>query len=46
MSHAPVSPLAEEIVRSYDLASTHLGMLQAFEDWVHLPDPATSVTVD
>ena len=40
VSHAQVSPLTPEVVRSYDLSATHLGMLQAFEDWVHLPDPA------
>ncbi|WP_299931006.1 nucleoside-diphosphate sugar epimerase/dehydratase [uncultured Nocardioides sp.] len=40
VSHAEVSPLAADVVRSFDLESTHLGMLQAFEDWVHLPDPA------
>lgn len=38
VSHAGVSPLAADVVRSFDLESTHLGMLQAFEDWVHLPD--------
>lgn len=45
VSHAPVSPLADNIVRSYDMdSSTHLGLLQAFEDWVHLPDPVASYT--
>ncbi|WP_159083712.1 polysaccharide biosynthesis protein [Nocardioides terrigena] len=43
VSHAPVSPLAEGVVRSYKLdTSTHLGLRQAFEDWVHLPDPVAS----
>ena len=39
ISHASVSPLSPDVVREYDLRVTHLGMLQAFEDWVHLPDP-------
>jgi FlaA1/EpsC-like NDP-sugar epimerase len=39
VSHAEVSPLSLDVVRAYDLWSTHLGMLQTFEDWVHLPDP-------
>jgi hypothetical protein len=25
-------------VRSFDLRTPHLGLLQAFEDWVRLPD--------
>jgi FlaA1/EpsC-like NDP-sugar epimerase len=43
VSHAEVSPLSADVVRSFDLGATHLGMLQAFEDWVHLPDPAASM---
>lgn len=39
ISHAHVSPLSPEVVASYDLNATHLGMRQAFEDWVRLPDP-------
>jgi len=46
VSHAEVSPLSEDVVRSHDLRSTHLGMLQAFEDWVQLPDPKASVFHD
>jgi FlaA1/EpsC-like NDP-sugar epimerase len=38
VSHARVNPLAADVVRSFDLGSTHLGMLRAFEDWVRLPD--------
>ena len=38
VSHAPVSPLSLEIVQTYDLHATHLGLLQSFEDWVRLPD--------
>ena len=40
VSHAQVSPLSPEVVQSFDLDATHLGMLQAFEDWVQLPDPS------
>ena len=43
VSHAEVSPLSPDVVRAYDLGSTHLGMLQTFEDWVHLPDPVASL---
>lgn len=39
VSHAEVTPLSVDVVRAHDLHGTHLGMLQAFEDWVHLPDP-------
>jgi len=39
VSHAEVAPLSVDVVRAHDLHGTHLGMLQAFEDWVHLPDP-------
>ena len=36
VSHAQVSPLSQDEVRSFDLTSAHhLGLLQAFEDWVH-----------
>ncbi len=42
VSHAPVTPLSADVVNAYDLDSTHLGMLQAFEDWVHLPDPSAA----
>lgn len=42
ISHAHVSPLSPSVVRSYDLDATHLGMRQAFEDWVRLPDPMDS----
>jgi FlaA1/EpsC-like NDP-sugar epimerase len=36
VSHAQVSPLAQDEVRSFDLDSAHhLGLLQAFEEWVH-----------
>ena len=38
-SHAEVSPLAPDVVRYFPLGATHLGMLQAFRDWAHLPDP-------
>ncbi len=40
VSHANVAPLSVDVVRAHDLRGTHLGMLQAFEDWVHLPDPS------
>ncbi|WP_157558854.1 polysaccharide biosynthesis protein [Nocardioides sp. Soil774] len=43
VAHAAVSPLSVNVVRSFDLDVTHLGMLQAFDDWVHLPDPAASL---
>jgi FlaA1/EpsC-like NDP-sugar epimerase len=39
VSHAHVEPLSLDVVRSFDLGSHHLGLLQAFEDWVHLSDP-------
>jgi FlaA1/EpsC-like NDP-sugar epimerase len=39
VSHAHVDPLSVDVVRSFDLGSHHLGLLQAFEDWVHLSDP-------
>ena len=39
VSHAEVEPLTVDVVRSYGLQGTHFGMFQAFEDWVHLPDP-------
>lgn len=42
ISHAPVPPLSPDVVLAYDLTSTHLGMLQAFEDWVQLPDPSAT----
>ncbi|WP_084623142.1 polysaccharide biosynthesis protein [Nocardioides sp. CF8] len=42
VSHAPVSPLSPAVVRGYDLGSNDLGMLQAFEDWVSLPDPSAA----
>ncbi|MCW2738302.1 MAG: polysaccharide biosynthesis protein CapD [Nocardioides sp.] len=35
VSHAHVEPLSVDVVRSFDLGSHHLGLLQAFEDWVH-----------
>jgi FlaA1/EpsC-like NDP-sugar epimerase len=35
VSHARVEPLSVEVVRSFDLGAHHLGLLQAFEDWVH-----------
>jgi FlaA1/EpsC-like NDP-sugar epimerase len=38
VTHAPVAPLSPEVVRSFDLGTPHLGMLQALEDWVHHPD--------
>jgi len=38
VSHAQVAPLTPEVVRSFDLRTPHLGLLQAFEDWVRLPD--------
>lgn len=40
ISHATVSPLSPGVVASYDLEATHLGLRQAFEDWVRLPDPS------
>lgn len=39
VSHAHVEPLSLDVVRSFDLGSHHLGLLQAFEDWVHESDP-------
>ena len=35
VSHAHVEPLSVDVVRSFDLGAHHLGLLQAFEDWVH-----------
>jgi FlaA1/EpsC-like NDP-sugar epimerase len=35
VSHAHVEPLSADVVRSFDLSAHHLGLLQAFEDWVH-----------
>jgi FlaA1/EpsC-like NDP-sugar epimerase len=35
VSHAHVEPLSCDVVRSFDLGSHHLGLLQALEDWVH-----------
>ncbi|EAT2540253.1 hypothetical protein EI762_23585, partial [Salmonella enterica] len=40
VSHARVDPLASDVVRSFDLGAHRLGLLQAFEDWVHLTQPA------
>lgn len=42
VSHSAVSPLSTNVVRAFDLGATDLGVLQAFEDWVHLPDPTAS----
>lgn len=39
VSHAHVVPLSVDVVRSFGLSSHHLGLLQAFEDWVHGSDP-------
>lgn len=40
VSHAHVDPLSADVVRSFDVAEHHhLGLLQAFEDWVHAPEP-------
>jgi FlaA1/EpsC-like NDP-sugar epimerase len=44
VSHTEVSPLSPHVVRGYDLDSTHLSILQTFEDWVHLPDPMAMST--
>lgn len=44
ISHAHVSPLSPEVVASYDLTVNHLGMRQAFEDWVRLPDAMAALT--
>ncbi len=45
ISHAHVSPLSRRAsCASYDLDATHLGMRQAFEDWVRLPDPTASAS--
>jgi len=38
VSHAHVEPLAADVVRSFDVGAHHLGLLQAFEDWVHGPE--------
>jgi FlaA1/EpsC-like NDP-sugar epimerase len=38
VSHADVDPLAIDEVRALDPDVQHLGLLQAFEDWVRLPD--------
>jgi FlaA1/EpsC-like NDP-sugar epimerase len=35
VSHAHVEPLSVDVVRSLDVGAHHLGLLQAFEDWVH-----------
>ncbi|HEY0645111.1 MAG TPA: polysaccharide biosynthesis protein, partial [Nocardioides sp.] len=40
VSHAQVAPLSADVVRAFELGTPHLGLLQAFEDWVRLPDPA------
>lgn len=44
VSHAHVSPLSANVVRAFDLDTAHLGLLQAFEDWVHLPDAEAPFT--
>lgn len=38
VSHAHVEPLSVDVVRSFDLRAHHLGLLQAFKDWVHGPE--------
>ena len=36
VSHAHVDPLSTDVVRAFDITEHHhLGLLQAFEDWVH-----------
>jgi FlaA1/EpsC-like NDP-sugar epimerase len=44
VSHAHVEPLSVDVVRSFDLSAHHLGLLQAFEDWVHPREPALSMS--
>ncbi len=39
VSHAPVEPLSPMVVRAFEVDSHQLGLLQAFEDWVHMPQP-------
>jgi FlaA1/EpsC-like NDP-sugar epimerase len=38
VSHAPVSPLSPDVVRQYDLTVSEADLLQAYDDWVRLPD--------
>ncbi|QBX55844.1 polysaccharide biosynthesis protein [Nocardioides seonyuensis] len=40
ISHASVPALSPDVVRAYDVRVSCAGMLQAFEDWVRLPDPS------
>ncbi|MDR7252072.1 FlaA1/EpsC-like NDP-sugar epimerase [Nocardioides sp. BE266] len=42
VSHSVVSPLSTNVVHSFDLEAPHSDVLEAFEDWVHLPDPAAT----
>jgi hypothetical protein len=37
-----VSPLSTNVVHAFDLGASDSDVLEAFEDWVHLPDPAAT----
>jgi FlaA1/EpsC-like NDP-sugar epimerase len=42
VSHSAVSPLSTNVVHAFDLGASDSDVLEAFEDWVHLPDPAAT----
>ena len=42
VSHARVPALSQGVVRGHDLRAGNAAMLQAFEDWVLLPDPVAT----